>query len=116
MPKTSDLPIDNTPIENSIRPIALGKENWLLVQIAPTNEQPLVNPCSTLPSLAKSMQRLASWKSSPLVPKATAVCMASIKFLVALDTYLLHTLPGDGATLIEQLCFDKKQSLLIFRR
>ncbi len=24
-----DLPIDNNPVENSIRPIALGKKNWL---------------------------------------------------------------------------------------
>ena len=27
--ETDDLPIDNNPIENSIRPIALGKKNWL---------------------------------------------------------------------------------------
>ncbi len=27
--KTGDLPIDNNPVENSIRPIALGKKNWL---------------------------------------------------------------------------------------
>jgi transposase len=27
--QTGDLPIDNNPIENSIRPIALGKKNWL---------------------------------------------------------------------------------------
>ena len=27
--ETGDLPIDNNPIENSIRPIALGKKNWL---------------------------------------------------------------------------------------
>ena len=26
---TGDLPIDNNPVENSIRPIALGKKNWL---------------------------------------------------------------------------------------
>ena len=26
-----DLPIDNNPVENSIRPIALGKKNWLFV-------------------------------------------------------------------------------------
>ncbi len=24
-----DLPIDNNPVENAIRPIALGKKNWL---------------------------------------------------------------------------------------
>jgi transposase len=29
--ETGDLPIDNNPIENSIRPIALGKKNWLFV-------------------------------------------------------------------------------------
>jgi len=29
--ETGDLPIDNNPIENSIRPIALGKKNWLCV-------------------------------------------------------------------------------------
>jgi transposase len=27
--KTGHLPIDNNPVENSIRPIALGKKNWL---------------------------------------------------------------------------------------
>ena len=27
--QTGDLPMDNNPIENSIRPIALGKKNWL---------------------------------------------------------------------------------------
>jgi transposase len=28
--ETGHLPIDNNPVENSIRPIALGKKNWLL--------------------------------------------------------------------------------------
>lgn len=27
--RTGDLPIDNNPVENAIRPIALGKKNWL---------------------------------------------------------------------------------------
>ena len=27
--QTGDLPIDNNPIENAIRPIAIGKKNWL---------------------------------------------------------------------------------------
>jgi hypothetical protein len=27
--ETGGLPIDNNPVENSIRPIALGKKNWL---------------------------------------------------------------------------------------
>jgi transposase len=27
--ETGDLPIDNNPVENTIRPIALGKKNWL---------------------------------------------------------------------------------------
>jgi len=27
--ETGDLPIDNNPVENCIRPIALGKKNWL---------------------------------------------------------------------------------------
>jgi len=27
--ETGDLPLDNNPVENSIRPIALGKKNWL---------------------------------------------------------------------------------------
>ena len=26
---TGHLPIDNNPVENAIRPIALGKKNWL---------------------------------------------------------------------------------------
>jgi transposase len=28
---TGNLPIDNNPVENSIRPIAIGKKNWLFV-------------------------------------------------------------------------------------
>lgn len=27
--QTGDLPVDNNPVENAIRPIALGKKNWL---------------------------------------------------------------------------------------
>ncbi len=27
--ETGDLPIDNNPVENAVRPIALGKKNWL---------------------------------------------------------------------------------------
>lgn len=27
--ETGDLPVDNNPVENAIRPIALGKKNWL---------------------------------------------------------------------------------------
>lgn len=27
--ETGNLPIDNNPVENSIRPIAIGKKNWL---------------------------------------------------------------------------------------
>lgn len=27
--QTGDLPIDNNPVENAIRPIAIGKKNWL---------------------------------------------------------------------------------------
>ena len=27
--QTGHLPIDNNPVENTIRPIALGKKNWL---------------------------------------------------------------------------------------
>jgi transposase len=29
--KTGHLPIDNNPVENTIRPIALGKKNWLFI-------------------------------------------------------------------------------------
>ena len=29
LPETGDLAIDNKPVENAIRPIALGKKNWL---------------------------------------------------------------------------------------
>jgi transposase len=36
--ETGDLPIDNNPIENSIRPIALGKKNWLCVTRRRTRE------------------------------------------------------------------------------
>jgi transposase len=36
--ETGDLPIDNNPVENSIRPIALGKKNWLCVTRRRTRE------------------------------------------------------------------------------
>lgn len=29
--ETGNLPIDNNPVENVIRPIAVGKKNWLFV-------------------------------------------------------------------------------------
>ena len=29
--QSGDIPIDNNPVENGIRPIALGKKNWLFV-------------------------------------------------------------------------------------
>ena len=39
--ETGDLPIDNNPVENSIRPIALGKKNWLCVTRRRTHERKL---------------------------------------------------------------------------
>jgi transposase len=36
--ESGDLPIDNNPVENGIRPIALGKKNWLCVARRRTRE------------------------------------------------------------------------------
>jgi hypothetical protein len=33
------LPIDNNPVENTIRPIAIGKKNWLFVGSARASER-----------------------------------------------------------------------------
>jgi len=40
--ETGDLPIDNNPIENSIRPIALGKKNWLFARSERAGQQAAV--------------------------------------------------------------------------
>jgi transposase len=33
MSRTGRLPIDNNPVENIIRPIAIGKKDWLFVGV-----------------------------------------------------------------------------------
>lgn len=45
------LPIDNNPVENSIRPLAIGKKiGYLPAQSAPANAPPRCNPCSAPPN------------------------------------------------------------------
>nr|WP_262967288.1 transposase domain-containing protein [Methylobacter psychrophilus] len=36
--ETGHLPIDNNPVENVIRPIALGKKNWLFAGSEPAGQ------------------------------------------------------------------------------
>lgn len=51
--KTGYLPIDNNPVENSIRPIAIGKKNWLFAgseRAGQCNVQRLFRPYSVPPS------------------------------------------------------------------
>ena len=49
--QTGSLPIDNNPVENAIRPIAIGKKNWLFAgNKRPVNGQPPSKACSPLPN------------------------------------------------------------------
>ena len=49
--ETGDLPIDNNPVENAIRPIALGKKNWLFAGSERAGQRAAVfKPCSAPPN------------------------------------------------------------------
>jgi len=71
---TGHLPIDNNPIENAIRPIAIGRKNWLFTgseragQCAATIQTLLgtaqlngINPAAWL---EETLSQLPSWPNS----------------------------------------------------
>jgi hypothetical protein len=82
--ETGDLPIDNNPVENCIRPIALGKKNWLFAGSERAGQRAAV--IQTLLATAKlngldpaawlkdTLEKLPTWPNSridQLLPFAT---------------------------------------------
>jgi transposase len=72
--ETGDLPIDNNSVENSIRPIALGKKNWLFAGSERAGQRAAViqsllgtaklngiDPCAWL---RDSLEKLPTWPNS----------------------------------------------------
>lgn len=82
---TGDLPIDNNPVENSIRPICIGKKNWLFTGSEragkrAANIQSLLgtaklNGIDPMAWLTDTLEKLPTWLNSrinellPLAPK-----------------------------------------------
>jgi transposase len=72
--ETGDLPIDNNPIENSIRPIALGKKNWLFAGSERAGKRAAViqtllgtaklNGLDPSAWLKKTLEKLPTWPNS----------------------------------------------------
>jgi hypothetical protein len=61
--ETGHLPIDNNPVENVIRPIALGKKNWLFAgsELAGHRELNGLNPEAWLKD---TLEKLPVWPNS----------------------------------------------------
>ncbi|MBK7301035.1 MAG: IS66 family transposase [Moraxellaceae bacterium] len=74
--QTGDVPIDNNPVENSIRPIAVGKKNWLFAgseragQRAAAIQSLLatakLNGLEPLAWLTDTLEKLPTWPKSRL--------------------------------------------------
>jgi transposase len=72
--ETGHLPIDNNPVENAIRPIAIGKKNWLFVGSSRAGEraaalQTLIgtarlNGIEPFAWLQDTLEKLPSWPNS----------------------------------------------------
>lgn len=71
---TGDLPIDNNPVENSIRPIALGKKNWLFAGSERAGQRAAViqtllgtaklNGLDPAAGLKDTLEKLPTWPNS----------------------------------------------------
>ena len=69
-----DLPIDNNPIENAIRPIALGKKNWLFAGSEPAGRRAAAiqsllatakaNGLEPMAWLTDTLEKLPAWPNS----------------------------------------------------
>jgi len=83
--ETGDLPIDNNPVENSIRPIALGKKNWLFAGSERAGQRAAViqtllgtaklNGLDPAAWLRDTLEKLPTWPNSridELLPFASA--------------------------------------------
>ena len=82
---SGDLPIDNNPIENAIRPIAIGRRNWLFAgseragkraaaiqTLLGTAKLNGIEPCAWLKDV---LEKLPTWPNSridELLPLRTA--------------------------------------------
>ena len=82
---SGDLPIDNNPIENAIRPIAIGKKNWLFAGSERAGKRAAaiqtlfgtaklngIEPCAWLKDV---LEKLPTWPNSridELLPLRTA--------------------------------------------
>ena len=80
------LPIDNNPVENTIRPIALGKKNWLFTGSERAGKRAAaiqtllgtakLNGLNPAEWLADTLEKLPTWPNSridellPLAPEA----------------------------------------------
>ncbi|GHD78659.1 hypothetical protein GCM10011419_21000 [Vogesella fluminis] len=72
--ETGDLPIDNNPIENAIRPIAVGKKNWLFAgseragrgaaAIQSLLATAKLNGLEPLAWLKETLEKLPAWPNS----------------------------------------------------
>lgn len=72
--ESGDLPIDNNPVENSIRPIALGKKNWLFAGSERAGQRAAViqtllgtarlNGLDPAAWLKDTLEKLPSWPNS----------------------------------------------------
>jgi hypothetical protein len=83
--ETGNLPIDNNPVENSIRPIALGKKNWLFAGSERAGQRAAViqtllgtaklNGLDPAAWLRDTLEKLPTWPNSridELLPFTTA--------------------------------------------
>ena len=74
--QSGDIPMDNNPVENCIRPIALGKKNWLFAgseragQRAAAIQSLLatakLNGLEPLAWLTDTLEKLPTWPNSRL--------------------------------------------------
>ena len=80
------LPIDNNPVENAIRPIALGKKNWLFTGSERAGKRAAaiqtlfgtakLNGLNPAQWLADTLEKLPAWSNSridellPFAPEA----------------------------------------------
>ncbi|MDO8939117.1 MAG: IS66 family transposase [Methylicorpusculum sp.] len=72
--ETGDLPIDNNPVENAIRPIALGKKNWLFAGSERAGQRAAViqtllgtaklNGLDPAAWLKETLEKLPTWPNS----------------------------------------------------
>jgi hypothetical protein len=101
--QTGNLPIDNNPVENAIRPIALDKKNWLFAGSKRAGKR-----AAAIQSLFATTKlngiEPAAWLKDTLEKLPSGPCAASTN---SFPSYLLHKLAylnrWDGQTLAEQM-------------